>query len=159
MVNVVFAVLVGCVAAGGKLKITWEDCGDSNTKGHITDLQPTEITIGEDGTMTGTGTIDETLTSGSFSIEVRDSFIHKTFTGDACKAKNFTMPLDLGEVFWGGLDCPVHGTMTQKIGFTMASEIPSAFVHASVKATAVDQNKDVVACLSASLAPETEFSV
>merc|ERR1719213_1089314 len=104
----VFAGLVVGAAAGGKLAVTWEDCGDATTHGHITDLQPTEITIGQDGTLTGTGTIDEKLTDGSFTIKVTaDLGIKETYTGKACEAKTFNLPLNLGTVSWGGLACPV----------------------------------------------------
>merc|ERR1711877_42116 len=119
----VFAGLVVGAAAGGKLAVTWEDCGDASTHGKITDLQPTEITIGEDGTLTGTGTIDEELTDGSFTIELTASLgIKETYTGKACEAKTFNLPLNLGTVSWGGLDCPVSpGKLTQTVAFTTKS--------------------------------------
>merc|ERR1712000_747657 len=106
--------------------------------GHITDLQPTEIIIGEDGTLTGT--VDETLTDGSFTIEVTASLgIKETYTGKACEAKTFNLPLNLGTVTWGGLDCPVSpGMIVQKVGFTTAAVVPAALAKADVTATALD---------------------
>merc|ERR1712224_695871 len=109
-------------ATGGTLAVTWEDCGDASTHGRITDLQPTQITIGQDGTLTGTGTIDEKLTDGSFTMKVTAGLgIKETYTGKACEAKTFNLPLNIGTVSWGGLDCPVSpGTLTQKVGFSTA---------------------------------------
>merc|ERR1719213_621965 len=154
----VFAGLVVGAAAGGKLAVTWQDCGDDATHGKITDLQPSEITIGEDGTLTGTGTIDEELTDGSFTIKMTASLgISETYTGKACEAKTFKLPLNIGTVTWGGLDCPVAaGTLTQKVGFTTASVVPATLVKADIVATAVDQNNEKAACISAHLQRESE---
>merc|ERR1712072_517354 len=139
--------------SGGVLDVTWSDCGDSSTHGHITDLQPTQITIGQDGTLTGTGTIDEELTDGTFTIQVTaDLGIKETYTGKACEAKTFSLPLGLGTVSWGGLDCPVAaGSITQKVGFTTSSVVPAALAKADVSATALDMNGEKAVCVTAHL--------
>merc|ERR1711862_176667 len=151
------AVVAADVASGGVLDVTWEDCGDASTHGRITDLQPTEITIGEDGTLTGTGTIDEELTDGSFTIKMTASLgIKETYTGNACEAKTFNLPLGIGTVSWGGLDCPVAaGTLTQKVGYTTASVVPAKLATADIEATAIDQNGDKAACITAHLERES----
>merc|ERR1712166_327573 len=156
MAKLAFAGLVTGAAAGGKLAITWEDCGDADTHGHITDLQPSEIEIGTTGTMTGTGTIDEALTDGTFTIQMTASLgIKETFTGKACEAKTFKLPLGLGTVSWGGLDCPVAaGAITQSIGFTTSSIVPAALAKADISASAMDQDGNKAICVTAHLARE-----
>merc|ERR1712166_248406 len=153
MAKLAFAGLVTGAAAGGKLAITWEDCGDADTHGHITDLQPSEIEIGTTGTMTGTGTIDEALTDGTFTIQMTASLgIKETYTGKACEAKTFKLPLNLGTVSWGGLDCPVAaGAVTNKIGFTQSSLVPTSLATADVTASALDMNGEPALCVTAHL--------
>merc|ERR1712032_1673638 len=103
--------------------------------------------------MTGTGTIDEALTDGSFTIQMIG--IQETFTGKACEAKTFNLPLNLGTVSWGGLDCPVAaGSITQSIGFTTSSAVPAALAQADISATALDQDGNKAICVTAHLARE-----
>merc|ERR1712137_1141260 len=59
--------------ASGKLALTWEDCGDASTHGHTDDVQPTEIVIGQDNAITGTGSTDKAISSGSFTLKATAS--------------------------------------------------------------------------------------
>ena len=53
------------------------------------------------GIMTGTGTIDEQVTGGSFTIKMAVSLgIKVIFTGNVYEAKTFNLPLTLGSVSW-----------------------------------------------------------
>ena len=80
-IKVVFATYFAGFVTGGKLVVTWEDCGDVNTHGTIADVEPTEITIGITATKIGTGAIDEQVTDGSVTIEMTASLgIRVTFT-------------------------------------------------------------------------------
>jgi len=77
------ALLVSAAAdstTGGTLAITWEDCGDTSTHGKVTDLEPKSITIGQPGTMTGTGTVDEDVSGGTFEIDVTASILKQKYT-------------------------------------------------------------------------------
>merc|ERR1712039_25203 len=96
-------------------------------------------------------------TDGTFTIKVTaDLGIKETYTGKACEAKTFNLPLGLGTVSWGGLDCPVSpGTLTQKVGYTTKSIIPAALAKADISASAVDQNGDKAACITAHLQRES----
>jgi len=157
MVKGVFAATLATGAlAGGKMALTWEDCGDASTHGHITDVQPTEIEIGGDGTLTSTGTIDEEITDGSFEIQVTASLgIKETYTGSACEPKTFTLPLNLGSVSWGGLSCPVAaGPITVPAAFTISAVVPATLAKADVSASAVDQNGEKAVCVTAHLQKE-----
>merc|ERR1712050_689874 len=77
---------------GGTLKLNWKDCGDSSTHGKVTGLTPDTLTLGQKTTTTGTGTIDEAVTGGSFNIKVNAGILKQTFTGDICAQKTFNLP-------------------------------------------------------------------
>merc|ERR1712029_1078416 len=79
-------------------------------------------------------------------------WIKETYTGKACEAKTFNLPLNIGTVSWGGLDCPVSpGTLTQKVSFTTKSVIPASLAKADISVSAVDQNGAKAACITAHL--------
>jgi len=143
----------GAVAAGD-LAITWNDCGSATSHGHITDVHPTVISIGGDGSMTGTGTVDKEITGGSFSIVAGAYGVTQKYSGLACEAKTFKIPLGLGTVTWGGLDCPVApGNLTQTVTFTTAAIIPSSLARVDISSSAVDQDGEEVNCLHTHLDP------
>merc|ERR1719454_2417019 len=73
MVKESFAAVIGVEAAGGKLDLTWEDCGDDATHGKTTDLQPSELVIGEDTQIVGSGSTDKAISSGSFTMKLSAS--------------------------------------------------------------------------------------
>jgi hypothetical protein len=155
---VIFVLLATAAAessTGGTLKITWSDCGDASTHGKITDLEPTSIEIGSSSTMTGTGTLDEDVSGGTFEIDMTASIISQTWTGDICEAKTFTLPLNMGTVTWQGLDCPVStGTVTVPIGFQMSSAIPASLASADVSAKGTSTNGDKLLCMDVHLAKQ-----
>lgn len=158
MVKIVGASLIVAAAAGGTMQITWEDCGDSSTHGHITDVSPSEITIGTPASLISSGTIDEALTDGAFSLNVKAALgIDKTFTGSACEAKTFTLPLGLGSASWEGLDCPVAaGAISASVGVSLSAAIPASLAKADVAVSATDQNGDKAICVTAHLTREQE---
>merc|ERR1712019_151958 len=148
--------------SGGTLAVTWEDCGDASTHGHITDLQPTTLQVGSAGTLTGTGTLDEELTGGDFTIKFTALLgITETYTGKVCEAKTFQLPLGVGSVSWLGLGCPLApGTVTAKIGFETKSTIPAALAKVEFDVSATDQSGAKALCVKANLAQQSdEFSV
>merc|ERR1712028_171378 len=129
---------------GGVVTITWEDCGDSSTHGKVTDLQPTSFNIGDDFTMTGTG---------SFNIHVEAAgIIKKDFAGSICEAKVFKLPLGLGKVTWGGMSCPVAaGTLSVPIGLQLSSSVPAALANGKVAAVASTAAGLDLLCVNAQL--------
>merc|ERR1712146_300256 len=68
---------------GGQLALTWEDCGDATTIGHIQDVQPQVLTLGKVNTITSSGVIDQDASDGTFSMEVKagGGLIKQTYTG------------------------------------------------------------------------------
>merc|ERR1712232_430528 len=117
---------------GGTLKLTWNDCGDSSTHAKVTGLSPDTITMGQTNTVTGTGTVDEQVTGGSFAINVKAGPITQKYTGDICAAKVFKMPLGLGSVKWDGMTCPLaKGSTSVKMDIQLSAAIPTGMAKAA----------------------------
>merc|ERR1712070_355678 len=121
---------------GGTLKLTWEDCGDASTHGKIKGL-------GKDTTVTGSGTVDEDVKSGDFTITAKAGPITKKFQGDVCAAKEFNLPLGLGKVDWKGLNCPAaKGDIAVAVGVKLAAAIPASMAKADIKVAATGSSAD-----------------
>merc|ERR1712151_565021 len=148
---------LNAAATGGKLALTWEDCGDASTHGKTETLEPSEIVIGQDTQIVGTGTTDKAISSGSFSMKLTASMgIKETYTGEICEAKEFKMPLGIGTVSWAGMSCPVAvGPSTVKVGVHMASILPAALAKADLSLTAQDQDGEAAVCVNTHLVKES----
>merc|ERR1712047_201937 len=144
--------------ASGKLALTWEDCGDASTHGHTDDVQPTEIVIGQDNAITGTGSTDKAISSGSFTLKATASLgIKETYTGKICEAAEFQLPLGIGSLSWAGMACPVAvGPNTVGTGVKLASALPATLAQADVSMTAVDQDGEQALCVNIHLNREAE---
>merc|ERR1712048_582271 len=112
--------------------------GDADTHGKILDLAPLSFNIGDDFTMTGTGSLDEAIDGGNFKIHLEAAgLINEDFTGDICESKTFKLPLALGTVTWGGMSCPLaEGTLSVPVGIKMASIVPASLANGDVSASA-----------------------
>jgi hypothetical protein len=141
--------------SGGTLKLSWKDCGDASTHGKITGLVPDSLTLGQQTTATGTGTVDEVVTGGSFEIDVKAGIISKKWTGDVCAAKTFDLPLGAGSITWDGMKCPVAaGTTSVGTDIKMSSSLPSSLAKASIQIKATATSGDKLLCMEIDTVPE-----
>merc|ERR1712137_771237 len=87
--------------------LTWDDCGDASTHGHVDDVQPTDIVIVQDNALTATGSTDKTISSGSFTMKLSGSLgIQETYNGNVCDAAEFNPSWPWNNfVGWYGLPC------------------------------------------------------
>jgi len=156
MVKVIFATLASAVVASD-LSLTWSDCGAKHAK--TTDVSPTTLTLGTETAITGTGTVDEDITGGTYDMELKagGGLIDSHFTGNNCEAKSFNLPLGLGKLDWDGIACPMKAG-TAKIGFhvTLASSLPAALATSDITLNAGDQNAESVLCVQLHLAKTME---
>jgi len=128
---------------GGTVSVTWEDCGDASTHGKITGLDKSSITLGEDTTVTGSGTSDEAVEGGDFTITAKAGLITQKYDGKVCEAKEFDLPLGLGKITWNGLSCPVAaGDMSVAVGVKLASIIPASMAKADIQVAATGSSAD-----------------
>jgi len=154
-----FAGLSGASAA--TLGITFEDCGDSTTHGKISDLQPLSITSGVENSLTGSGSLDKSITGGAFDMHVTagGGLINKHYTGDVCESKTFSLPLGLGTMSWGGLACPqATGDVAVVLKVKLSSNLPASLATSDVALTATDQDSESAICANVHIAKQMEFS-
>merc|ERR1739845_322965 len=120
-----------------------EDCGDSSTIGHISDVEPKVLTLGEVTTIKSSGVIDQVANDGTFSMQVTagGGLIKQTYTGDLCEEKVFKMPLGIGQFTWAGFDCPVSaGSISVATDVFLSAVLPSGAATADLALTATDQD-------------------
>jgi len=112
-------------AEGGNLKLAWKDCGAAH--GKISGLTPDTLPLGTKTTATGTGTVDEAVSAGTFEIDLKASIISQTYKGDVCAPKSFSLPLGTGTIAWDGLKCPVAaGAVSVPMDITLGASLPGA---------------------------------
>merc|ERR1719329_1719546 len=80
-----FALALCSSAAAGPINLLLTDCGDSDTKTHVTALNTTSIEQGTPTPIAGTGTLDVAVTDGTFTSTVRSLGVVLTnCTGPVC---------------------------------------------------------------------------
>jgi cathepsin F len=127
------AFALGSANADGTVNLAWKDCGGGTQHGTVQSLSPSSLTLGEKTTVTGTGTVDEAVASGTFAIDIKAGIITKSFSGDLCTAETFDLPLDMGSIVWDGMACPLAaGTATLSTDITLSSSIPSSLASGAV---------------------------
>jgi len=128
---------------GGTLNLTWEDCGDASTHGKIKGLDKSSITLGEDTAVTGSGTTDEAIAGGDFTITAKAGLIKQKYEGKVCEAKVFDLPLGLGKITWKGLSCPAAaGDIDVTVGVKLAAIIPASMAKADIQVSATGSSAD-----------------
>merc|ERR1712166_1322250 len=116
-------------------------------------------TLGKETAITGTGTVDEEISGGTYDMELKagGGLIDSHFTGNNCEAKSFNLPLGLGKLNWDGIACPLKAG-TAKIGFhvTLASSLPAALATSDITLKAADQSAESLLCVQLHLAKAEE---
>merc|ERR1711970_1653044 len=148
--------------SGGQLALTWTDCGDASTIGHISDVEPKVLTLGETTTIKSAGVIDQAATDGTFSMQVTagGGLIKQTYTGDLCEEKVFKMPLGIGQFTWAGLDCPLAaGAISVNTDVKLAAIMPAGAATADLALTASDSDGNSAICLNMHMQKAVESEV
>jgi len=94
---------------GGVLALSYRDCGDSETHAKITALSPSTMTIGKKTTITGTGSLDQDISDGTFTMSTALSAGVPLLdcTGDASVQKKCSFPLGSGSITFDGVKFPI----------------------------------------------------
>merc|ERR1712014_264269 len=135
-------------AQAGTLEVTWEDCGAQHAT--VTDLQPSSISTGTTETLTGTGTVDEDVTSAHFSAVVKASGVKLTeCDGDATADITCKLPLGAGSIVVKKVSYPIAaGSVNIPVDVTTSSLIPPSLAKVDVEIRAQEQNGEDVICLN-----------
>merc|ERR1712203_479329 len=112
--------------------------------------------LGQETDITGTGTVDEDVTGGSFVAKVTAAgVVHDTLTGDICAAKTFqikVLGIKVGTVVWKGMACPIAaGAASVPMQVTLASALPASLATTNVALTASPTGGDKLVCLDVNL--------
>jgi len=139
---------------GGTLDLNWKDCGDSTYHAKITSLSPSQLTLGQNTHITGSGKLDKAESGGSGAIKVKAGPISQNYDLDLCSGKTINLPLGLGSVVWAGLTCPVApGTVSVGVDIKLSSAIPAGFAKATVDITGASTTGDKLLCMEIVTSP------
>jgi len=133
---------------GGTLKLGWKDCSDKTYHAKVEKLAPDTIQLGQKTSVTGSGTTDEQVTGGGFTIDAKFGPVSEHWNGDVCTAKTFNLPLGLGKVTWDGVKCPAAaGPVSVGVDVQLSAIIPSSAASGTISIKATDANKGNLLCL------------
>jgi len=139
---------------GGTLSLNWKDCGDASTKGKVTGLAPTSLTLGQKTKVTGAGSVIEDVSAGKIDISLKASIISKTYSGDVCTAQTFTLPLGVGSITYDGVKCPLAaGAVSVPVDILLSSALPSSLATAAITISAASTSGDKLLCMAITTAP------
>jgi len=140
---------------GGVIKLVWSDCGDKKTHGHITSLEPATLTIGSKTSITGKGSVDETIQGATYEVTAKafgiPIFSHK---GDACKPDTINLPAGSGTISLKGFACPMSkGNVELDLDVTLASTIPAKLARTTIVLKATGGTGDKTLCVQIKTSP------
>jgi hypothetical protein len=99
-------IVAASVAIASGIDLSWSDCGDADTVGQVTDLQPTTINLGKNQ-LKGTGVLSKDEDGGSFIFVAKAGPIPVLKgSGNLCEDTTINMPLGAGSVVFHAIDCP-----------------------------------------------------
>jgi hypothetical protein len=131
----------------GTLGVTWSDCGAKHAT--VTDLEPTTIQTGTTETLTGTGTVDEDVTSAHFTAKVSAGGVQlASCEGDATADIDCKLPLGAGTITVKAVSYPIAAGTTKIVTAVKTSSlIPASLAKVDVAIRATEQNGEDVICL------------
>merc|ERR1719428_538641 len=153
--------ILAVASAADSLSLSFKDCGAQHAV--TQDVQPTTLQLGADTAITGTGSLDKTVSGGTYDMELKagGGLIDSHFTGNNCEAKSFDLPLGLGKLSWDGISCPLAAADSVSIGFhtQLASSLPPSLATSDIHLGANDQDGESVLCVDLHLAKAAELAV
>ena len=150
-------------AAGGTLALSWKDCGDSKTHAKVTAVTPSSITLGAKTTISGSGTVDEDVTGGTFTMTMKGIGGMKLLDcgGDASQQKSCDVKvgfIKIGTLSFGGVTFPVKaGTISgiPKVDVSLASSLPAAAATTTTNLLVTSASGDKIICVDIFTKPAT----
>merc|ERR1712048_393579 len=149
IMKVIAAALVASTTA---VPLTWKDCGDASTHGHITDIAPLEIPIGATTNLVGKGSIDEDVNSATFTFVAKVGPVPiLKGSGNVCEDNTIKLPLGAGSILVHGIDCPrAAGDVELKLDITAlaSAEAINGLVNIQLDASSDTGDKLLCAALT-----------
>merc|ERR1712110_282447 len=140
--------------SASKLKLAWNDCGDSSTHTKITSFTPSAITTGQKATMTGVGDLDEDVSGANFDLEMKTLAGKVSCKGDASQSKTCSLPLGVGSLTFNAMAFPIKkGSTSVSVDLSLSALLPGALAHTETKVTATATGGDKLFCMDIKSAP------
>merc|ERR1712113_1160368 len=139
-----------------QLSLTWSDCGAGATHAKITDFSPSSLTLGEKTTMTGTGQLDEAVTTAKFDL-VMNGAIGQLLKcdGDAAQSKTCSLPLGVGSLTFEAMTFPLAaGSVPVNVDIQLAATLPSSLATTKTTCKATASNGDDLFCIEIDSKPQ-----
>merc|ERR1711862_489077 len=123
--------------------------------------QTTTISTGTTETLTGTGTVDETVSSAHFSATVKAAGVKLTSCeGDATADITCELPLGAGSIVVKKVNYPLAaGKVAIPVDVTTSSLIPASLAKVDVEIRAQEQNGEDVICLNVHTTKQSQIVV
>lgn len=133
------------------LGITWSDCGAQHAK--ILDLQPTTVETGKTERLTGTGTVDEDVTSAHFTAVATALGVKiASCSGDGTTDLVCKFPLGAGQMAIKAFTFPIPaGEVTVPVDVTTSALLPASLANVDAHIEAVEQNAETILCLDVNI--------
>jgi len=149
MSRVAIASAVLATAQAGTLELTFSDCGSKH--GKVTGMSPTSFPTGKEVTITGTGTIDEDVTSASLKATISALGTQlSSCSGDGTKDIVCQLPMGTGSITVPALPFPLKaGTLNLPVKVATSASIPASLAKVDIHLTGDDQNGESAICLDA----------
>jgi len=155
MGSVIAASLLVSAQAGGKVDLTFDDCGDASTVGTIKDLQPRELTLGGTTTLVGSGELTQDVSGGNFAFTAKALGVTVISDGgDLCQDKSIKLPLGVGSFDYKTAGCPLKaGDVSLTFDATLAGAIPSQIAKLDIAVTATGSDGTKALCANIHTTP------
>jgi len=140
MLSFLLALLVAGAFASRTVKVTVSNCTKDTSEAHVQHLEvtPDKQQVGQNFTISGDGIAKVNVPGGYFNATAQWEGvpIYKT-SGDACKPDTIVLPLDVGEIYYGGTKCPL--TTNEDVPVSVVGivhpDAPDATVHIRMAVT------------------------
>jgi len=155
MKSSMLASVIASAGAAGTLKLAYQDCGAAH--GKVTGLSPNTLTLGQKTTVTGSGSVDEAVTDGTFEMHIKASILSKTCTGNICQPSTCPLPAGVGSITWNGMKCPLaKGDVTVGTDVMLSGALPPWAARATIGIKGKASTGDDLLCMTLSTAPAEE---
>merc|ERR1712072_1158580 len=104
--------------------------------------------------VTGSGSVDEAVTDGTFEMNIKASILSKTCTGNICQPSTCPLPAGVGSITWNGMKCPLaKGDLTVGTDVILSGALPPWAARATIGIKGKASNGDDLLCMTLSTAP------
>lgn len=145
-------------ASATTLKVTWSDCGQG-AHAKISGFSPATLETGQKTTMTGTGILDEDVSSATYDLEMKTAVKTISCKGDASQSKTCDLPLGTGSLTFEPMSFPLKkGSIPVSVSIMLSKLLPTSLAKTETTVKATGPNREQLFCIDIKTAPAAEAS-